>query len=616
MDLNTFNVTNEVETWKSSVLSIERNKEQSVKVNEHTNDVYDVDYTYHSNNGKHSNYVPHSDYSYHSNAQGHNQYSPHSNSPSYHSNDHTNYTQAHANYTGAHVNGYSQTAHQNYPGEHKNSGVKPNHNDYNGHYNAGHRDGHQNSGHANANGYHNQSGYTQVVKHSNAESYHYNNHSDTDPHVDNDSYHSNSHYNNYNAHSNYSTHNNSGFDHINYIPSTPNIYDSKGYDEFILNGTQDIYFYSYDKNNDGVGSQFDYSKKVLYQVEIRKVKDLNKNPSTTSWKILQSFSEAESYRINTIDPLKVGNTNASLTEGYYEIRITPKNTEYSGVTFVGTPLVKEVKIQQNSLANITVKNKEEFLNFTFGIEGAVDTKSNFIDYSNLIYNQSTKKDFKGLFINIGVLDNDIEDYLKGFVNIKSGDSLIATAPIIWGNGENIIKSNNQEQEGYIYISKNDLLTKFDETSFENAAIEIHLKDYKDSIGTIEKGGYVISRKTDLSTGEDLFVNIDKVAPKISSVSGNDKLGQSTTISLSATDDISGIKSITLPNGNIINSPNISFSVSMNGLYSFILTDKVGNIRIVNVEVTNLDTNKPTVNITNNTNWTNQNVQVSVSATDN
>lgn len=615
MDFKVLDNIDEVTNWKNNVLDIERTKDQTVIENTHTDDTTNIDYTYHSNNGEHSNYTPHSNYNYHSNYQGHSQYNPHTNTSSYHNNNHTNYTQAHSNYVGPHVNQYSQSSHQNYPGTHINSGGGTNHNNYNGHYNAGHRDGHQNGGHANANGYHNQSGYTQAVPHSNTGSYHSNYHSDRSPHSNVDSSHSNNHYNNADNHNNYSTHNNTGFDHINFIPSTPYIYDNETNDVLTLSGIKDIYFISYDKNNDGVGSQFDYSKEILYKVEIRQIQDLSGNTKLSDWKVVQDYSNEESYRINTIDPLNIGNNNPLDTEGFYEIRVTAKNNSYGGVEFVGEPLIKEIKIQQNNMPTIVVDNPEEFLSFTFGLEGVIDKKSEFIEYPDIVYKESKKNNFMGLFINLNVYDGDIEDYLKGEVKLKSGDKLLASSNIIWDNGSEIIKSENKSREGYIYISKDDLLEQYKETSFENVSIEIYLRDYQDANATIPKGDYVISRKVNMDSGEELFINIDKVAPKMTSISGLNDIGKTATINLIISDDISNVRSITLPNGNVINNSSISFTVAHNGLYSFIFTDNVGNSRVYIAEVTGIDTNKPKVEIKNETNWTNQNVSVTITATD-
>lgn len=231
------------------------------------------------------------------------------------------------------------------------------------------------------------------------------------------------------------------------------------------------------------------------------------------------------------------------------------------------------------------------------------------------YKESKKDNFRGLFINITVSDDDIEDYLKGEVKLKGNGSLIASSPIIWDNGSEVIKSEKKLRNGYIYISKDDLLNNFDNTSFKNAAIEIYVRNYFDESGNLPKGDYVISRKVNMSSGEELFINIDKVAPKMSSISGLDTVGKTTTIKLNAADDISGVKSITLPNGVIVNNSSVSYTVDRNGLYSFILTDKVGNNTIYIAEVTGVDTTKPTVNIINNQNWTNQNVQVNITAED-
>ena len=88
-----------------------------------------------------------------------------------------------------------------------------------------------------------------------------------------------------------------------------------------------------------------------------------------------------------------------------------------------------------------------------------------------------------------------------------------------------------------------------------------------------------------------------------------------TINAKATDSESGVKEIILPNGNVINSTIASYTVSANGVYYFKTIDYMGNETTSSIKVSNIDKNKPTVTIQNNTNWTNQDVQVIITATD-
>ena len=89
-----------------------------------------------------------------------------------------------------------------------------------------------------------------------------------------------------------------------------------------------------------------------------------------------------------------------------------------------------------------------------------------------------------------------------------------------------------------------------------------------------------------------------------------------TINVNATDSQSGVRSITLPNGNVINGSNASYTVSSNGNYSFVLEDYCGNKNNYIVTVSNIDKTAPTA--THNLMpaiWTNGNVNINVIAND-
>ena len=57
---------------------------------------------------------------------------------------------------------------------------------------------------------------------------------------------------------------------------------------------------------------------------------------------------------------------------------------------------------------------------------------------------------------------------------------------------------------------------------------------------------------------------------------------------------SGVKSITLPDGTVVEGDMADFTVSANGAYDFIITDNGGNTATLHTEVDNVDTARPTV----------------------
>ena len=57
---------------------------------------------------------------------------------------------------------------------------------------------------------------------------------------------------------------------------------------------------------------------------------------------------------------------------------------------------------------------------------------------------------------------------------------------------------------------------------------------------------------------------------------------------------SGVKSITMPDGTVVDGDAADFTVSANGTYDFIITDNGGNTTTLHTEVGNVDTARPTV----------------------
>lgn len=79
----------------------------------------------------------------------------------------------------------------------------------------------------------------------------------------------------------------------------------------------------------------------------------------------------------------------------------------------------------------------------------------------------------------------------------------------------------------------------------------------------------------------------------------------------------GVKRIILPDGNSIFGESARYSVNLNGLYSFASEDINGNMSFISVKVTNIDKNKPRVEIVKSPDgdWSNQDVTVSIYGND-
>ncbi|WP_134107018.1 OmpL47-type beta-barrel domain-containing protein [Ruthenibacterium lactatiformans] len=111
----------------------------------------------------------------------------------------------------------------------------------------------------------------------------------------------------------------------------------------------------------------------------------------------------------------------------------------------------------------------------------------------------------------------------------------------------------------------------------------------------DNGGNTFTLRTEVS-------NIDYLAPEAEySVTPDIWTNGPAAIHVTATDPEpedgyapSGVKSITLPDGTVVDGDAADFTVSVNGTYDFIITDNGGNTATLHAEVGNVDTARPTV----------------------
>ena len=86
--------------------------------------------------------------------------------------------------------------------------------------------------------------------------------------------------------------------------------------------------------------------------------------------------------------------------------------------------------------------------------------------------------------------------------------------------------------------------------------------------------------------------------------------KSATINITASDSLSGVKRIRLPNGNYVNSNKAVYNINGNGGYVFECEDVAGNIASKAVSINGNNSNLNT-EVNKSDNWTNNGVQINI-----
>ena len=129
------------------------------------------------------------------------------------------------------------------------------------------------------------------------------------------------------------------------------------------------------------------------------------------------------------------------------------------------------------------------------------------------------------------------------------------------------------------------------------------------------GFKVYDKAGNMSTKNINITNIDNEVTEVK-VSKSEEIPTSGSVILKIeSKDPSGIRYIELPSQERVYDNNVSYTVNKNGRYKFIICDNLGNEEIVYVDVENIDTDKPIINYVKNENWTNEGVEIVISAED-
>ena len=160
----------------------------------------------------------------------------------------------------------------------------------------------------------------------------------------------------------------------------------------------------------------------------------------------------------------------------------------------------------------------------------------------------------------------------------------------------------------------------DDSDFAIQSIELPdgtiINDIKEYMDIVEEGihnlRYKVLDNRGVTTEKTITVKIDKTAPELNLIYNKDELvnNKSATINITASDSLSGVKRIRLPNGNYVNSNKAVYNINGNGGYVFECEDVAGNITSKAVSINGNNSNLNT-EVNKSDNWTNRGVQINI-----
>ena len=266
--------------------------------------------------------------------------------------------------------------------------------------------------------------------------------------------------------------------------------------------------------------------------------------------------------------------------GRYEVTADEQKL-MANTLFYLNQLSTETALEDYSGQDVSAPDMPKFNEPKFTEDGYVELKFDEVKDNGSTYEyyvESKTKDDNSLTLS-NVVSETITSGLKGYSYVIDDKATTIPDDVIEQSTNKMIKvSVNKDSEVYVHIKAID--------NVGNASETYH---YRIADNTNPVISYTLTPNT-WTTG-------------------------TVTINVTATDVDSGVKQITLPNGMVIKGTTASLTVNKNGIYYFIVADYMGNRLVQGINVNNIDTKAPEVNINNNENWTNQDVQINITGTD-
>lgn len=336
-----------------------------------------------------------------------------------------------------------------------------------------------------------------------------------------------------------------GYDHQNYIPSIPYIYNEAQKDGTPLRDTATVTVYSYDANTqDNLGTQDTQSRDVFFSVELKKVSSANGktvSAADAAWHYVGNFTQSPlvggnevthspiaaqkadntgkaTFAINTRNPFgKTGTVDYLDEEGVYQLRVVAWNTYRSenGVTkyYISSTRYETLEFKQNYAPELSLTNESNILNFVFSKLGAKTTTPAFKRWVDDIYSNAyanAQSQTEGIFVRFSMRDQDTNQWQKGKAYLRKADGTEIAQTDVWfsentAKGSTIVQSNAAWKTGYAYFG-NWLFP--DNTDLTGCTVTVQIWDYLNAACTDPVGTYqVVSTKLDIDTKVPAISNV-------------------------------------------------------------------------------------------------------------
>lgn len=259
----------------------------------------------------------------------------------------------------------------------------------------------------------------------------------------------------------------------------------------------------------------------------------------------------------------------------------------------------EQKILANTIFYLAQITREKSLKDLTGVDRAKPSTPN-------ILSQNINKDKTKLNVNF---ENSIDfgtnySYYIEAIADKSGTSKVSNIEEVGvksgikGYSYEIDANSDTVPDKKIDIDSNENSLSIDISNIKNSEYYLHL--------------VAIDNEGNKSDAVHLKVG-DSEKPLIEISLSNDKFTNKEIQLMVSASDNTAVDYIILPNGQKISSDNTTYTVSENGVYSFIVVDIFGNLSIESITVNNIDKRKPSIEINKNPSkeWSNTDVDITI-----
>jgi plastocyanin len=246
----------------------------------------------------------------------------------------------------------------------------------------------------------------------------------------------------------------------------------------------------------------------------------------------------------------------------------------------------------------------------------LETEIGLFEDDTLIKSVSMPKVSNNNKVNFGNIENYSPD--------KNYTIKYRTTYTVLGEDEKEIVEDWRNADKYFKLSEVDttpavITIEPYETNWTNKDVVVKAKVDKGTLNSAshtftENGSFTFVATTDsgIKTEKEVTIsNIDKVKPILELTQEPKGLTSGkVTITVKASDTLSGAKEIVLPDGTKVAKSEATYTIDKNGTYTFKAVDKAGNETEKSIEVTNIDVAPAVITIEPyETNWTNKDVVV-------